>query len=364
MRTIFVRLPHAPYRICVGRGLAEKLPSLLKGAGLSGKVLVVTERRAASFHLSRLTRALSKGKVAHQIFFLPEGERAKRPEELFRIYGFLLKNGFERNDALIALGGGAVGDVAGFSAATYLRGIPLVQIGTTLLAQVDSSIGGKTGINLSEGKNLVGSFYQPRLVVSDIDLLKTLPRRELVTAFAEVIKYGMIREAGLFHYLERHLESLLDGDLECLENVVFRSAAIKARIVCRDEKETRGERMILNYGHTFGHAFEAASKFRMPHGEAVALGMVSAARLAVRRGLLSGAEELRQNRLIERAGLPTRWRGRRFGIEEVLRPMLLDKKKKGGRLRFVLAEAIGRVRVVEEVPLSEVRKVLSDLGGN
>ena len=363
MRKIVVHLPQASYPIWIGAGVLERLPSLLTQVGLSGKVLVVTDRRVAVLHLSRLVRVLKKDKVPYKVFYLEKGERAKRQEELFRIYRFLLKNRYERQDPVIAFGGGAVGDAAGFAAATYLRGVQLIQAGTTLLAQVDSSIGGKTGINLPEGKNLVGSFYPPRLVVSDTSLLRTLPRQELVSSLAEVIKYGVIRDPGLFRYLENRMDSLLVGDEKSLEEVVFRSARIKAEVVERDEKETRGERMILNYGHTWGHAFEAALNFRgIRHGEAVALGMDSAARLARRIGIFRAEDEMRQNRLIARAGLPTRVKGARFKPDRVIKHMMLDKKKSGGRLRFVLPEAIGRVKVVNHISLADIRRVLSELG--
>ena len=364
MRSIFVRLAQNSYQILVGTGILERAPSLLEKLRLGKRVVVVTEKRVARHHLSRLTRALKKKGVEYQIFYLAQGERAKQAEEIFRLYRFLLKNHFERRDAVIAFGGGAVGDAAGFTASTYLRGVPLIQIGTTLLAQVDSSIGGKTGINLPEGKNLVGTFYQPRLVISDVTLLKTLPRRELVASLGEVVKYGVIRNAQLFRYLEKRIKSVLAGNLKSLEEVVFRSARIKAGVVERDERETRGERMILNYGHTFAHAFEASRKFRgIRHGEAVALGMICAARLARRRKLFLAADEIRQNRLLKNAGLPTRLARFRFNRERVLRHMLLDKKKSGGKLRFVLPEAIGRVKIVDEVTLPEIKKVLVELDG-
>lgn len=364
MRTILVNLPHSPYRIWVGRRLLERLPEFLGRLGLTGRIFLVTERNVARYHLARFAAALRKAKRPHEVFYLPEGERAKSAKVLLQIYRALAKGRFERRDPLIALGGGAVGDVAGFAASTYLRGIPLVQVGTTLLAQVDSSIGGKTGMNLPEGKNLVGSFYQPRLVVSDVSLLSTLARRDLVASLAEVIKCGVIRDGKLFGYLEENLDSILAGNLARLEEIVFRSARIKAEIVERDEKETRGERMVLNYGHTFGHAFEAAKNYRgLRHGEAVALGMAAAAHLARKRQMLPAADEIRQNRLIERAGLPIRLRPYRLDEERVIRHMLLDKKKKGGRLRFILPEAIGGVRVVDDVSLAEVKEVLEELGG-
>jgi 3-dehydroquinate synthase len=362
MRTIQVRLKENPYRIIVGTGILERVPSFLAKLGLAGrKVLIATERKAARHHLTRLTGALRRKGIRFQVYYFPRGERAKRPEEILRLHRFLLKQRFERKDPILALGGGAVGDAAGFAASTYLRGVPVIQIGTTLLAQVDSSIGGKTGINLAEGKNLVGTFYQPKLVVSDVTTLRTLPRRELVASLGEVIKYGVIRDAGLFRYLEGRIGLILAGDPKSLEEIVYRAAKIKAGVVAGDEKETKGERMILNYGHTFAHAFEASRNYRgLRHGEAVALGMICAARLARRRKLFSAKDELRQRQLIEKAGLPARLKPYGFSPERVLRPLLLDKKKSGGRVRFILPEAIGRVRVVDKIPLPQVKKVLEE----
>lgn len=364
MKTIPVRLPERSYRIIVGHDLVEKLPFFLGRLGRFCRVAVVTERRVARYHLSRLLKGLRQLRLPCHVLYLPAGEAAKEAGTLFRIYEFLAANRMERSDPLVAFGGGTVGDAAGFAASTYLRGIPLIQVGTTLLAQVDSSIGGKTGINLTEGKNLVGAFYQPKLVLSDVSLLRTLPRREQRASLAEVIKYGVIRDRALFEYVEAHLDAVLEGDQKSLETIVFRSARIKAQIVERDERETRGERMILNYGHTFGHAFEAAAHYRFRHGEAVALGMACAARLACGRGIFSVEDERRQNRLLERAGLPVRIKGSAMRSERVLHPMGFDKKKKGGRLRFVLPRAIGRVQVVEDVTEREVKRTLDALGGN
>lgn len=365
MTRIKVRLALGSYSIAIGAGISRKLPQLLSRTGLSGKVLVLTQPRVMANHGAFLKKILEGAGIPYRVLQVADGEAAKESKTLFRIYDFLLKNGFEREDTVLAFGGGSVGDVAGFAASTFFRGVPLVQMGTTLLAQVDSSIGGKTGINLAQGKNLVGTFYQPRLVVSDVNFLKTLPKRELVASLAEVIKYGVIRDSNLFRYLEDHSRSILACETKALEQVIFRSAQIKARVVERDEWETREERMILNYGHTWGHAFEAASGFLgIRHGEAVALGMVCAARLARRRKMFSEKNEERQNRLIERMGLPIRLEGYGLGRERVIRHMLWDKKKKQGRLRFILPETIGRVRLVEGVSLSEVKEVLKDLGGN
>lgn len=284
--------------------------------------------------------------------------------------------GLERSSTVLALGGGVVGDVAGFAASTYMRGISVVEVPTTLLAQVDAAIGGKTAIDLPVAKNMVGTFYQPRLVVADVATLRVLTKfrvQELRNGLAEVIKYGMIQDAVLFELLEKRsrrlariLEkgSLDESDLSFFETVVWRSARVKACVVEEDERETKGKRMILNYGHTFGHAFEAASNYRLPHGEAVALGMVAAAHLARKKGMLGVTEERRQHDLLYALGFTTHLGGLHLTLDGIKRAMLLDKKRKEGRLRFVLPERIGRVRVVDNVSMAEVNKTLKDLGGS
>lgn len=379
MKKIKVRLGERSYSIVIGRNLLPSLGKLLKPLTLGRKVLIVSNRRVAGLFLAAVRNSLSRtGFKVAEPYLLPHGdERDKSGKVLFRLWSHMAREGLERGSTVVALGGGVVGDVAGFAAATYMRGINLVQVPTTLLAQVDSAIGGKTGIDLSFAKNMVGAFCQPRLVVSDVRTLERIGLmkgglRELRNSLAEVIKYGMIQDAGLFELLEKQIVAFLlsasrkklgPRELSFLETVVFRSTAVKARVVERDERETKGLRMILNYGHTFGHAFEAASNYRMRHGESVALGMVCAARLAVRRGRLRPLEEKRQNRLIARAGLPRHWKGR-LNLPRVIQCMLFDKKKRDGRFRFVLPERIGRVRVVKDVTPGEVRRVLRDWRGN
>jgi 3-dehydroquinate synthase len=245
----------------------------------------------------------------------------------------------------VALGGGVIGDLAGFVASTYLRGVNVVQVPTTLVAQVDASIGGKTGINHPKGKNLIGTFYQPKLVFIDVATLRTLPKRELIGGMAEVVKYGVIADPELFAYLEQHIPELLKYDVEALEQIVLRSARIKADVVSKDEREA-GLRRILNYGHTLGHAIETATGYgRLHHGEAIAIGMEFAARLASRLGLCNQSLVDRQHRLLEQFGLPTRLPPR-IDPKRVLAAMALDKKVQGGQLHFVLPERLGGVRVM------------------
>lgn len=365
MKKIHVRTSRGFYSVLTGRGLLARSGELLRHNGLTGKVLVVTQKRVAKYHLKKVTRSLKKNGYRTVLHTLPEGERAKSREELFRLYESLVKADFERGDMVFALGGGVTGDVSGFAAATYLRGIRCVQAGTTLLAQVDSSIGGKTAINLREGKNLAGVFHPPVLVVSDTQALQTLPERDFRASLGEVVKYGVIRDPRLFRLLETKTEKILARDPKLLETIVATAARIKARVVSRDEFETRGERMILNYGHTFGHGFEKAMNYRgFLHGEAVALGMICAAEAAVRTGLLSSEAASRQRRLLAALGLPVSIGKRKISFRQVSSAMLRDKKKKGGLLRFVLPVSIGKVRVISGLSAGVLREALAAAGVN
>jgi 3-dehydroquinate synthase len=276
-------------------------------------------------------------------------------------YEELAKARLERKSLVVALGGGVVGDLAGFVAATYLRGIPFVQIPTTLLAQVDSSVGGKTGVNLPQGKNLVGSFHQPRLVLCDLETLGTLPDREFRSGLAEIIKYGVIYDAALFHRLERDMPRLVARDAASLTSVIARSCEIKAEVVSQDETES-GLRAILNFGHTIGHALEAISKYgKFLHGEAISLGQVAAGRISRTLTGFSDADEQRLARLLTAAGLPTRIRLSSAQREALLQAMMLDKKVSGGDVKFVLAKRLGSVEHGHKVPLGEIHQALDVL---
>lgn len=364
MKKVSVRTSGGRYDIIIGTGLLSQAGSWIRRSGLTGtsKIMIVTQAPVYRFYGEALRRSLTKY-FEVRVHRLPDGEIAKSERELFRLYRELLRQGFERRDGLVALGGGVVGDVTGFAAATYLRGIPYVQIGTTLLAQVDSAIGGKTGINLPEGKNLAGAFYPPRLVISDAGVLKTLPDRHFRASLAEVVKYGVIRSGTLFRFLERNASKILRKDPSSLERIVEESSRIKAQVVGWDEFETRGERMILNFGHTFGHGFEQAGHYRRwLHGEAVSIGMVCAARMAARMKLFSGTEAVRIVRLLVALDLPVSLRGS-VKTSEVMRAMRHDKKKRGGRLRFVLPVRLGQVVVRDGVPDKLVQKVIEETGG-
>ena len=373
MKKIHLNLGPRSYSILIGRNLLPQTGKLIKPLQLGKKVFVVTNRKIKGLgFLKTVESSLKKSGFEVVEHLLPYGsEKDKSQESLFKLWRHMAEAKLERNSAVLALGGGVIGDLAGFAASTYMRGIPVIQVPTTLLAQVDAAIGGKTAIDLPVAKNIVGTFYQPRLVVVDVTTLKTmgldpLGLRELKNSFAEIIKYGIIQDLQLFRLLEEKVEwffsqarrkPLGNPELAFLEKVVWHSIRVKAKVVQEDERETKGKRMILNYGHTFGHAFEAVSNYRLPHGEAVALGMICAARLARKKGMLGKKDEERQNRLIRKVGLPVKL-NRRFSPDRVIRPMLLDKKKKGGKLRFVLPEAIGRVRVVDHISAGEIKQAI------
>jgi 3-dehydroquinate synthase len=313
----------------------------------------------ASRYAKAALTSLKKAGFEPGLISVPGGEPSKSLAVVQKCYDAMAKHRLERQSFVVALGGGVVGDLAGFVAATYLRGIPFVQVPTTLLAQVDSSVGGKVGVNLKAGKNLVGAFYQPRVVLCDLNTLRTLPKRELRAGLAEVIKYGIIYDAALFERLERELPALIDLKPELLADVVARCCEVKAAVVEQDETES-GLRQILNFGHTIGHAIEAVSGYgKYLHGEAIAIGQVAAARLS---GALLNAPALDVERvrdLFVRAGLPTGIHLKQTHMKRLIAAMRLDKKVSGGEIRFVLMERIGSVKWGEKVPLELVEEVLS-----
>ncbi|HCM42336.1 MAG TPA: 3-dehydroquinate synthase [Candidatus Omnitrophica bacterium] len=363
MKTIQVKSLKQNYSILVGSGLLSKSGMLLKKVFNPGcRVMLVTQKTVPIGHRKKAEASLRKAGFQVFFYYLPQDEKAKSANELFRLVAALLKNGFERGDAIFALGGGVTGDVSGFAAAVYLRGIRYVQMPTTLLAQVDSSIGGKTAVNTPEGKNLVGAFNPPAMVISDVDTLKTLPSRELRAAMAEVIKYGVIADPKLFDFLEANAKKITAKNPKALERIVSDSARIKAGVVSRDEFETKGERMILNYGHTFGHGVEGALKYqKLVHGEAVALGMLMAAEMGVRLGLCSGNFQRRQLQLIRSFDLPVSLDRLGITTKSIFRVMAHDKKKKSGKLRFVLPERNGLVSIVTGIEDAAILSVIDSL---
>jgi 3-dehydroquinate synthase len=349
-----VELGTRSYPILIEAGLLGR-PDLFRQHLPAQDVLVVSNTTVAPLYLPALRTSLGSRRVVEVI--LPDGEAHKTLANSARVVDVLVANRFGRDCALLALGGGVVGDLAGFAAACYQRGVAFVQVPTTLLAQVDSAVGGKTGVNHPGGKNLIGAFHQPTLVVSDTHTLATLPPRELRAGLAEVIKYALICDAALFDWLEAHLDELLAGEPRALAHVIKRSCEIKAAIVGRDERE-HGERALLNLGHSFGHAAESATAYRQwLHGEAVAAGLVMAAAMSVECGLLDAPASLRVQRLIERAGLPTRIAA--VSPQAALEHMRIDKKVLGGRLRLILLRRIGEALVSADYPPAALTHTLA-----
>jgi 3-dehydroquinate synthase len=343
MRIVQVPLGNRSYDIQVGGGLLARLGAECARLKLGRRCAVITDANVGRHFAKAALKSLAASGFEAVLISVPAGEKSKRIAVVEKCFDQLAAHRLERKSFIVALGGGVVGDLAGFVAATYLRGIPFVQVPTTLLAQVDSSVGGKTGVNLKAGKNLVGAFYQPQLVLCDLDTLKTLPKREFISGLAEVIKYGVIYDAVLFAQLERNLPKLLQRDAATLRSVIARCCEIKADVVGQDETEG-GLRAILNFGHTLGHAIENSSGYgKYLHGEAIAIGQVAAAKLSQKvLGLPSGDVE-RIEKLFVRAGLPVKIKLDSARRKKLFAAMKLDKKVSGGEVTFVLAKKIGRV---------------------
>lgn len=343
MQSLTVDLGDRSYPIHVGVGLLERSGELLRQAGLRGKVAVVTNPVVAQLYLDSLNEALRSADFTVVPILVPDGEEHKSLESLATIYDRLVAERLERKSCILALGGGVIGDLAGFAAATYLRGVPYVQVPTTLLAQVDSSVGGKTAVNHENGKNLIGAFYQPKLVLIDIAVLRSLPRRELMAGLAEVIKYGIIEDAALFSLLEQSIDKIISLNQEMLTRIVATSCAIKARVVEADERED-DYRAVLNFGHTIGHALEAATGYReFLHGEAVGVGMVKAVELSVNQRFCEAASLKRVIALVQKAGLPVEI-PREIAPQSLIQAMEIDKKVAGGKIKFIMCEGIGKTR--------------------
>lgn len=355
METLTVALGERSYPIHIGAGLIEHA-ELIASRLPQKRAAVVTNTTVAPLYLAMMRGALDAQGVDTVPITLPDGEPFKNWETLNQIFDALLENRCERGTSVIALGGGVIGDLAGFAAAVYQRGVPFVQVPTTLLAQVDSAVGGKTAINHPLGKNMIGAFYQPLAVITDTDTLSTLPARELSAGLAEVVKYGLIRDPAFFDWLENNVHRLVRREPEALAYAIERSCATKAEIVALDERE-EGQRALLNFGHTFGHAIEAGLGFgAWLHGEAVAAGMVLAARLSQKLGLIGAEEVSRTSRLLSAAGLPTDAPG--LGLERYLELMGHDKKVRGGRNRFILLRQVGEAFVSEDVTRAALADVL------
>ncbi len=345
------------YPIVIGHGILGEFPRFIRGLGLGKDAAVISHPSIERLHGAPLSAALKKCGYTVKILNVPEGEKSKSAACALRLLKQISTYDVDKKIFIIALGGGVVGDLAGFVAAIYKRGVPYIQVPTTLLAQIDSSIGGKTAIDLASGKNLVGAFYQPSLVLADTKVLKTLDKRQVRNGLAEAIKYGIIGDTKLFGFIEDNYKKFLKGDIKVLNFIVRRCARIKAGIVAEDEKETKGLRTVLNFGHTVGHAVEAAGRYgRYHHGESVALGMRVAARISVAMGLLAASQEFRINRLISSVGLPKKITGVR--LAKILDVMRHDKKFTAGHNRFVLVGKIGRAVLVNDIPANIITQAI------
>jgi 3-dehydroquinate synthase len=359
MRTVDVSLGNRSYSILIGEKILANLGEHCARLKLGQRCVIISDKNVAPLYDARAITSLCNAGFAPMLATVPAGETSKSLKAFQRCCDMLASHRLERKSFIVALGGGVVGDLAGFVAAAYLRGIAFVQVPTTLLAQVDSSVGGKVGVNLAAGKNLVGAFHQPRLVLCDLAALRTLPLREFRSGLAEVIKYGIIYDAALFTRLERDLPKLLKRDSSILADIIARCCEIKADVVRQDETET-GLRAILNFGHTIGHAIEATAGYgKFLHGEAIAIGQVAAAKLSVRAAGLTAEDSARIENIFARAGLPTSIKLSTRRLTALIEAMQLDKKVADGQIRFVLARRLGQVEPGHKVPPDWIRDALS-----
>ncbi len=368
IRTVPVDLAGRSYDIVIGSGLIDRLGDLSRKLLSRPRVIVVSDDVVAPLYATRAVASFERAGIEASVITVASGESSKEIGSFGRLMNALLDRRPDRKTMLVALGGGVVGDLTGFAASVLLRGVDFIQVPTTLLAQVDSSVGGKTGINTPHGKNLIGSFHQPRLVVADTDALSTLPRRELLAGYAEVVKYGLIDDPDFFAWCEREAASVLSGDAAGRSYAIERSCLAKARIVAADERETADLRALLNLGHTFGHALEAETGFGgdLLHGEAVGAGMAMAFDLSAQLGLCPAADAVRVRRHLEAVGLPVRLRAigganrRTWQAPRLIDHMRGDKKAEGGRLTFVLARGIGKAFVTRDVEDAALHSLLDE----
>jgi 3-dehydroquinate synthase len=359
MHIVKVRLGDRSYDIEIGSSL-DRVGERLLELGLGKKMALVTNPAVKKLYGQRLVDSLKRAGFIVMSVEIPDGEQYKNLDWANSIYTALLINSFDRKSALVALGGGVIGDLTGFAAATFMRGVPFIQVPTTLLAMVDSSVGGKTGVNHPMGKNMIGAFYQPKKVLMDLDVLRTLPKEELLSGMAEVIKYGVIRDSSFFEYLDTNRGKILSLDPDALGYIISRSCEIKADVVSADEREG-GLRAILNFGHTVGHAIETAENYTMRHGYAVAIGMVYASRLAYKTGLCDQSVPDRVEKLIQSYGLPTDLSAlsRKPSSAELMATMQIDKKAEGGKVKFVLPKKIGEVVITKEWDEQQLQELLA-----
>lgn len=347
-----------PYEILIGQGFVDTFSKDLKQSFNFGKVAILTDEKVGFIYGERVLKNFDKQGIKAKLFSFPPGESSKNIETVISLARRLVQKSYDRKDLIVALGGGVVGDIAGFLASIYLRGVPYVQVPTTLLAQVDSSVGGKTGVDLPEGKNLIGTFYQPKRVYIDTDTLKTLPLTEIKNGLAEVIKYGCTLKKGLFEFLKKGKEKIIKLDSEAIEYIVYESCKLKAMIVSKDERES-GLRRVLNFGHTIGHALEVELNYQIPHGMAVALGMLVEARLSEKLGVAKKEVFSPLKGLLENFSFPKRIEG--IVPENLLSHLKKDKKVAKGKLTIVLLERIGKYVFYQDPPEDTILEVLYEL---
>ncbi len=355
MKRVSLNLGENSYSVLIGTGLVDGTGKHLKELGFSGKAVVITNPVVRKLYAERLTASLKASGFTPAVLEIPDGEEYKSMDSAIKLFLGLAEARADRRTPILALGGGVIGDLAGFVAATYLRGVPFIQIPTTLLSQVDSSTGGKVAVDLESLKNRIGAFYQPKLALSDVGTLKTLSERAFVSGLAEVIKHGLIRDRVFFDFLDENIKRIKALDEDVLTEMVFRSIQIKAEYVEKDERDT-GIRNVLNTGHTIGHAVESASDFALSHGEAVAIGLVAEGRIAVKMGLLKSTELYRLRELFIRAGLPVEIPP--LDRNRITQAMAQDKKVISGKMRFILPKTIGDVVITDEVDPKLVDEVL------
>ena len=356
MQRLKIDLGARSYDIILGSGLLDRVGELLSQVLQTSRIILVTHPSLFRLYGDKVLAGLKKQGWATDIIEVPEGEKSKSLQQVDIIYDRLLDFNCDRKSVLIALGGGVIGDLTGFVAATYQRGIPFVQVPTTLLSQVDSSVGGKTAVNHPKGKNMIGAFYQPRMVIADLDTLQTLPQNEFRAGLAEVIKYGVISDANLFDYLEKNADKILQLDHECLAYIIKTSCSIKAEVVEKDERESH-YRMILNFGHTLGHTIEALTGYsQFIHGEAVAIGMVQAAKLSQQLEKCQDEVPKRLRKLINKCGLPSQWPD--LDSQAVIECLYHDKKTMNHKIKFILVKELGSVEIVEDMPEADILKML------
>ncbi|MCK8826644.1 3-dehydroquinate synthase [Natroniella acetigena] len=359
MEEVKVDLGVRSYQIKVGEDLLKDIGTYLTELEIGSKVLIITNDLVDSLYGQEVKDSLKEVGFTVEVAKIGDGEKYKSLETAQQLYDQAVVAGLDRSSSILALGGGVVGDIAGFIAATYMRGVNFIQVPTTLLAQVDSSVGGKVAVNHAAGKNLIGDFYQPQLVVADINVLSTLEEKELKAGLAEVIKYGVIWDEEFFTFLEDNYKEILTLEPQQVQHLIKVSCQIKAAVVAQDETE-RGLRAILNYGHTLGHALEAVTDYQYyRHGEGVAIGMLGAAKLAHQIGWLDKADVIRQQRLIENFGLPTSFS--QWSVDEICQALTKDKKVEDGVIRFILAKEIGEVEIIADLEENLIKEVTQEL---